>query len=182
MDESPRLMRHAGWLAGVAFGLLAVAVAQAQTVTDDFVTGGAAAAWAKWQPAMQAILDRKPDAPKGDQVELLLGELLAEQPSAFRIALLADRTTNRTALGGAILLLEQDAENKALGPNAQKIFELLEQGREQMNQADDGWYFCAVGRFDVAEANFRALLTGNPDPVALLEFTDRVKKRREILV
>ena len=171
------LVRQAGFVTGLALIIVVAAAAQAQTATDDFATGKAAAAWALWQPAMQATLDRDTD-----QAEQLFEELLAAEPSPFRIALLADRTINRTALGGAVLLFEQDYESEALGESGAQIAKLLEEGREQMNQADDGWYFCAIGRFDVARANFHALLDAEPDPVALLEFTDRVSKRREILI
>ena len=64
----------------------------------------------------------------------------------------------------------------------EKVFELLETGREQMNQADDGLYFASIGRFGIANANFQALLGSDPDPVALLEFADRVPKRHQVLV
>ena len=177
MLESRGLLRLTGLLAGFAFSLAGVAGVAAQGTMDDFATGAATTAWAKWQPAMQAVLDR--DAERSEE---LFGELLAEEPSAFRIALLADRTVNRTALGGAVLLLEQDYENNDLGPSGQRIAAMLEDGREQMNQADDGWYFCAIGRFDIAQANFQALMASDPDPVALLEFTDRVEKRRNMLI
>ncbi|MFH1747837.1 MAG: HEAT repeat domain-containing protein [Planctomycetota bacterium] len=164
-------LRLVGVLTGL--GLCLTATARA----DDFITGDAAASWAKWQPATQAILDRN-----SEQAESFFGELLELEPSPFRIALLADRTITRTALGGALLLLEQDYANDALEDNGKEIARLLELGREQMNEADDGWYFCAIGRFDVAHANFRSLLGADPDPVALLEFTDRVKRRRDILL
>ena len=155
----------------------AAAAAAESPATDGFITGAAAQAWEKWQTAMQAILERSMD-----KAEAAFGDLAALEPSAFRIALLADHTVQRTALGGAVLLFEQDLEAKALGVSGQKIAELLVAGREQRNEADDGWYFCQVGRFDVADANFKALLAGNPDPVALLEFTDQIRKRREILI
>ncbi len=188
----PRLVKS---LLGLCFQFLACGVLVAQTsatapapttaaspaaeasTTEGFITGAAAQAWDKWQAAMQAVLERAQD-----KAEAALGELLAMEPSPFRIALLADYAVQRTALGGAVLLFEQDMESKALGPNGQKIGDLLVSGREQMNEADDGWYFCQVGRFDVAEANFRALLATDPDPVALLEFTDRIKKRRDVLI
>ena len=178
MCKTPGFVRMAGLLAGFACVVAVAAPANAQTAMDEgFATGDAAAAWALWQPSMQAIVER--DAALADQ---LLGQLLRQEPSAFRVALLADRTTRRTALGGAILLLEQDYESGALEANATQIAELLATGREQMNEADDGWYFCTVGRFDVAAANFQALLDGDPDPVALVEFTDQVRRRREILL
>jgi CheY-like chemotaxis protein len=177
MYKLPGRPRRTG-VPAVLAGLLAGAVlAGAQAPLDDFPTGAAASAWSHWQPAMQAILDRS-----SEKAEQHFADLLATEPSALRIALLADRTVERTALGGAVLLLEQDAESKALGPNGQKMFDLLAAGREQMNQADDGWYFSAIGRFDVAEANFAALLSSQPDPVALLEFTDQVKRRRDVLI
>jgi len=157
--------------------IAAPGAAQVQTPAEGFVTGAAALAWETWQAAMQAILDHNPQ-----QAETLFGQLLAEDPSPLRIALLADHTVQRTAAGGAILLLEQDLEAGAAGPNGQAIGQRLELGREQMNEADDGWYFCQIGRFDVADANFRALLASDPDPVALLELAERVPKRREILI
>jgi HEAT repeat protein len=156
---------------------VAGAAAAESPATDGFITGAAAQAWEKWQTAMQAILERSMD-----KAEAAFGDLAALEPSAFSLALLADHTVQRTALGGAVLLFEQDLEAKALGANGQKIAELLVAGREQRNEADDGWYFCQVGRFDVADANFKALLAANPDPVALLEFTDQIRKRREILI
>ena len=177
MRKMRGLVSRAGLVTGLALSVVVAVAAQAQTATDDFATGRAAAAWTVWQPAMQAILDRD-----SDQAEQLFEQLLAAEPSPFRIALLADRTINRTALGGAVLLFEQDYESGALAESGQQVAKLLEDGREQMNEADDGWYFCAIGRFDVANANLRALLAAEPDPVALLEFTDNVSKRRDILI
>ncbi len=169
--------RVVGSILGVLFLLTSSVAASAQISTTGFATGPAALAWEKWQAALQAILSRDTD-----QAETLFGELLAHDPSAFRVALLADYAVNRGGAGGAVLLFEHDHEADALEPNGRGVAELLEAGREQMNQADDGWYFCQIGRFDVAEANFRALLDADPDPVALLEFTDRVPRRRDILL
>jgi CheY-like chemotaxis protein len=151
--------------------------APAQTSTDGFITGEAARAWQHWSAAMQAILARNEE-----QAEAAFGELLALDPSPFRIALLADYTVQQTAAGGAVLLFEQDFESKALGPQGQAVAEKLFVGREQVNQADDALYFSQIGRFDVAGANLRALLAADPDPVALLEFIDRVPRRRDILI
>jgi len=170
-------------LAGSIVGLLLVlgtggtAVAQTESSTHGFITGAAARAWEHWQAAMQAILDRDEE-----KAEAAFQTLLDGEPSPFRVALLADHTIQRTAAGGAVLLFEQDLEADALGPNGKTVGQLLLTGREQMNEADDGWYFCQIGRFDVADANFRALLGADPDPVALLEFTDRVAKRRDVLI
>lgn len=144
---------------------------------EEFVTGSAAAAWDKWQAAMKAVLSRDMAA-----AETALGEVVALEPSPLRIALMAERTINRTGDGGGVLLLEQDYAANALSENGKKVAEALDAGREQMNEADDGWYFSSLGRFDVAEANFKALLDSDPDPVALLEFADRVSKRLELLV
>ena len=182
MDTTSGFFRLTSLITGLVLGLALVPTLTAQTVMDDFATGAAATAWDTWQPALQAILQQETE-----QAERFFGDLLETEPSPFRIALLADRSITRTALGGAILLLEQDYESHqknqdTLGPNALRVAELLELGREQINEADDGWYFCAIGRFDVAHANFRTLLDSEPDPVALLEFTDRVKKRRDMLI
>jgi HEAT repeat protein len=178
MSRSPARLRLAGIAAVVALGAGAVPAAHAQSALDEgFATGDAAKAWALWQPAMKAILSRD-----SAEAEKLFTELLELNPSPFRIALMADRTASRTTLGGAILLLQQDLESKALDTSGQRVAEMLAEGREQMAEADDGWYFSSLGRFDVANANFRALLDSKPDPVALLEFTDQVARRRDLLL
>lgn len=177
MPSTARLSRPAAWFLLLAVLLTAVSSARAQLPADGFVTGAAAAAWEKWNTALEALLARDPDT-----AELMFEELLATEPSPFRIALLAERSIKRNENAGGVLLLEQDAEADALEASGQAVFELLETGREQMNEADDGWYFASIGRFGIANANFAALLNSDPDPVALLEFADRVPKRHRILV
>ncbi len=173
----------AGFLrrAGSLFALLTVVVAagagQSPPSTGGFITGQAAQAFDQWQAAMQALLERNTD-----KAEVAFETLLTGDPSPLRIALLADHTVNRTPAGGALLMFEQDEQAGALGPSGNEVAARLASGREQMAEADDGWYFCQIGRFDVADANFKALLAANPDPVALLEFADRTPKRRDILI
>ncbi len=162
---------------GPVLFLAAAGGAAAQPTTGGFITGAVADAWEKWQAALQALVERD-----SSRAEAAFSELLALDPSPFRVALLADHAVQRTALGGAVLSLEQDYEAGALSESGQLIAERLFAGREQMDQADDGWYFCQVGRFEVADANFRALLQADPDPVAVLEFTDQVARRRGILI
>ena len=142
---------------------------------SHFQTGPAIAAAGLWRNALTSM------AARGDS-ETAIGELLAAEPSPFRLALLAEHTELRTKQGGVLLTLEQDVANAKAGENAKKLWELLEQGREQMNQADDGWYFASVGQFGIAAANFHALVASTPDPVALLEFSERVQRRQQILV
>jgi len=157
------------------FGL--PATASAQVILDGFVTGQAAQAWESWQRACEALLAR--DA---SRAEAAFGELIAQGVSPLRLALCGERLIRQRTLAGALVLLEQDAEAGALGENGRKVFEAYQIGVEQMNQADDGFYFCSVGQFPVAAANFQALLSSQPDPVALLEFVDQDRRREEILV
>lgn len=161
----------------ICLGLAVCWICLSPASAQEFITGAAAQAWENWQPAMQAVLNRDRAA-----AETAFGELLKLDPSAFRIALLAEHMVMRTNMGGAVLLFEQDIENKAVGENGAQVGALLLTGREQMNEADDGWYWAALGRFDLSQANFRALLDSNPDPVALLEFADRVPRRTEMLI
>ena len=177
MPSTVRFSRPAASLLVLAFLFSGVGLARAQLAADEFITGDAAAAWEKWNTALEALLVRDPDT-----AEMMFEDLLAAEPSPFRIALLAERSIKRNINAGGVLLLEQDAEAEALQPGGQQVFELLEAGREQMNQADDGWYFASIGRFGIANANFQALLEGDPDPVALLEFVDRVPRRHQVLV
>jgi len=177
MFRSARTSTVASYRLGLVLVFAVATVAAAQTSTEGFVSGAVAQAWDKWQAALQALSERD-----SARTETAFSELLAMDVSPFRVALLADYTVQRTDLGGAVLLFEQDFEANALGPSGKALAERLQTGREQMNEADDGWYFCQIGRFDVADANFRALLKADPDPVAVLELTDQVPKRRDILM
>jgi len=177
MPAIVRLSHRTILLAVSAFLALNCATARAQIGESEFVTGQAAVAWEKWSAALTGLLYRDAAA-----AETAFDNLLATEPSAFRLALLAERSVKRNINAGGVLLLEQDAEAGDLGSSGQQIAELLEAGREQMNEADDGWYFASIGRFGIADANFQALLKQQPDPVALLEFVDRVPKRHSVLV
>ncbi len=177
MCSAAGLLRRAGSLF-VLLTVVAVAGAgQPPASTGGFITGEAARAFDQWQTAMQALLERN-----AEKAEDAFEALLAADPAPLRIALLADHTINRTPAGGALLMFEQDEQAGALGPSGSEVAKRLATGREQMAEADDGWYFCQIGRFDVADANFRALLAADPDSVALLEFADRTPKRRDILI
>jgi tetratricopeptide (TPR) repeat protein len=179
MCRTARSSRLAGPFLGLflVLNITVIANGQFEPMRSGFITGQAAQAWTHWQAAMQGILDRNDDA-----AEQAFGELLALEPSPMRIALLAEHTVKNTTLGGALLLFEQDSELGALEANGDQVAEMLEVGRERKNQADDTFYFSQLGRFDVAGANLTALLEADPDPVALLEFVDRVQRRRDIMV
>ncbi len=153
-----------------------VAGAAAQESMDGFVTGAAAQAWKKWEAAMQAVL-----AKDSETAETAFGELMALDPSPLRLALFRKRSID-SPLGGAVLLFEQDAEAGALGESGKQVAERLADGVERLNMAEDGWWFASIGRFDVAKANFDALLATDPDPVALLEFADQRRGRHDTLI
>lgn len=149
----------------------------AQPASDEFLTSDAREAWSLWRDGLQAVLDQDDRA-----AERAFGDLLGRNVSPLRLALLEQRASRRGNAGGALLLLEQDAEADRLGRNAGRLWERLKVGREQENQANDGWYFASLGRFRVANANFEALLEQNPDPVALMELADRYPERHRVLV
>lgn len=171
-----RTARVVGLAGLILLSSVAVAPALAVESVGAFATGDAARAWNIFEGALRAILEREKS-----RAEASFERLVEMSPSPLRVALLADYAVQKTTLGGAVLLFEQEREAGALGAAGQKVAELLEAGREQMNQADDGFYFCQLGRFDIADANLKALLASDVDPVGLLEFTDRVPRRREIL-
>ncbi|MCG3125802.1 MAG: hypothetical protein CHACPFDD_00629 [Phycisphaerae bacterium] len=175
MSIAARAVRLAGCCVVLSVALR-VPPTSGQISAQGFVTSAAADAWSKWEAATTAIM-----AKDAAGLEKAFGELLALNPSAFRVALLAERSSAR-GQGGAVLLFEQDVESGKLSESGKRVAELLAAGREQMNEADDGWYFASIGRFDISDANFKALLASDPDPVAVLEFADRVAKRQEILV
>src|SRR5262249_5648579 len=63
-----------------------------------------------------------------------------------------------------------------------KVAGKIKQGQKQQAMAEDGWHFAAIGRFEYADANFKALDESNPDPVALLELARQNPNRQTILV
>ena len=177
MPTTARLSRPAASLLLSLVLISGVGFAYGQLAEGEFVTSKAASAWQAWDAAMEALLARDRDA-----AEKHFGELLALEPSPLRVAMLAERSVKRNINAGGVLLFEQDVEADTIGDNGKKVFTLLDTGREQLNEADDGWYFASIGRFGIANANFEALLASKPDPVALLEFADRVPRRQKILV
>lgn len=154
-----------------------VAAAPAQTSDETFISGIAGQAWQAWQQALSLLIERDANG-----AEAAFGQLLDYNPSPMRLALFADRSTQRGNLAGGVLLLQQDAQSGALEEHGKAVAEMLDVGREQLNEADDGWYFASIGQFPIAKANFEALLAQKPDPVALLEFADRDARRHLILV
>lgn len=176
MAHAARPFHLAGLLA-LTLSLACPLTARAQLGEEEFVTGAASAAWDAWQKGLQAVLARDNAAS-----DAAFGQLLALKPSPLRVAILEQRTSERTNLAGGVLMLEQDKDANALSANAKTVVGLLDAGREQRAEADDGWYFCRIGRFDVANANFNALLNSKPDPVALLEFAERLPDRTEVLL
>ncbi|MBW7905000.1 MAG: hypothetical protein LC135_06880 [Phycisphaerae bacterium] len=178
MANFAKPLRSAVGIVNLLLFLLApVSSVRAQSSVDGFVTGEAARAWDHWQAAMRAIIDRNAGAAEAEFARLMEADV-----SPLRLALMADRTLRETNQGAGLVLLEQDATSGALSDNGKAVYERLQQGEEHLNQADDGFYFSSLGQFAVANANFEALLASKPDPVALLEFVDRVEKREEILV
>src|SRR5215471_13744618 len=103
MVECARQHRLVAVSISIICALSGVSFAYAQAA-EAFVTGSAAAAYEKWQAAMEAILNRaNPDA-----AETAFTELMALNPSPLRIALLAERSILRNEGGGGVLLLEED--------------------------------------------------------------------------
>src|SRR5262249_10258720 len=131
----------------------ATPLAVAQEMTDDMV-GQNEKAWRTWKSAMTALeKDKFEDAVKQ------LDEISKMSLSPLRLALMADRT-------GTLRFEQAVASNKA-GDSGKAILEQVNVGRKQKALAEDGWHFAAIGRFEYANSNFKALVDANPDPVAL---------------
>jgi len=150
------------------FGLGVSASARAQEVADDMV-GQTPLSWQLWKAATDAAT-RNDEAEVGKQLE----QLAALKLSDLRLAQMADRT-------GSVVVEEMAKSGHA--PAAVKdIVAKIELGRKQKAMAEDGWHFAAIGRFNYADANFKALLDSNPDPVALLELARQNPNRHTILI
>lgn len=171
-----RTGQRGGWLVGTLLASLLTPLATAQ-FNEALLTRDAVEADEAWREAMTAVLAQDEAAS-----EAAFGNLLEMNVTPLRLALLEQQSTRRGAGGGATLLLEQDAQADRLGDNARQIYDQLLIGREQRAQANDGWYFASLGRFDIANANFVALLDQEPDPIALLEFSDQYQDRHAILL
>lgn len=176
MSLVTRTCRHGGWLVCTLLASLTIPLATAQT-NEALLTVAAVDADKAWKAAMDGIFAQDESA-----AEDAFGQLLEDEVSPLRLALLEQRSTRTGAGGGAVLLLDQDAQADKLPDNARQIYDRLLVGREQRAQANDGWYFASLGRFDIANANFLALLAQEPDPVALLEFSDQYPDRHAILL
>ncbi len=154
-------------LIGLA-ALLFAPAARAQEITDDMV-GQNEVAWQVWSTAMQFVERGKfDDAKKG------FDAIADMKLSDLRLALMADRT--------GTLRLEEAVKDDKLGDSAKKLLAQITNGRRQRQLAEDGYHFAAIGRFNYADANFKALVDSNPDPVALLELSRYNPARTQTLV
>ncbi len=142
--------------------------AAAQELTDDMV-GQNESAWNSWHTAMRALeRDEKAEATK------LLDSIATMSLSDLRLALMADRS--------GTLRLEAWASEDGAPAVATELVAKITAGRRHRGLAEDGWHFAAIGRFQYADANFKALIDANPDPVALLELARQNPNRHDILV
>ena len=176
MSFVSRTGQRGGWLVCTLLALVLTPLATAQ-YNEALLTRDAVLANEAWLEAMNALLAQDEAA-----ADAAFDKLLDMNVSPLRLAMLEQRSTKSGSGGGAVLLLEQDAQADRLSDSAKKIYDLLVVGREQRAEANDGWYFASLGRFDIANANFVALLDQEPDPVALLEFSDQYKDRHAILL
>ncbi len=144
------------------------AVAAESDLTEDMV-GQTEDSWTAWQAATRSLeRDAKDDAARQFDAVDALGL------SDLRLALMADRTGS--------LRLEQWAAAADAPASVKQIVEKIARGRKQKALAEDGWHFAAIGRFNYADANFKALTDENPDPVALLELARQNPNRHTILI
>ena len=139
-----------------------------QELAEDMV-GQPADAWVTWQAAMRA-LEREELDKAGKELEAIAGMKLSD----LRLCLMADRTGS--------IRLQQWAATADAPDVVKRIVEKVEAGRKQRALAEDGWHYAAVGRFNYADANFKALADSNPDPVALLELARLNPSRHQILL
>ncbi len=142
--------------------------AAAQEMTDDMV-GQDEKAWVAWATATKT-LEREDLAEAGKHFEAVAAMNLSD----LRLALMADRTGTVRFDAWA----QKDDAPAAVKALSQKI----KNGLRQKALAEDGWHYAAVGRFEFADAQFKALDESNPDPVALLELARRNPNRHTILI
>jgi hypothetical protein len=151
-----------------ALGLAITGPVVAQQLEEDMV-GQPADAWTTWQAATRA-LEREELDKAGKELEAIAGMKLSD----LRLCLMADRTGS--------IRLQQWAASAGVPEAVKQIVSKIEAGRKQRALAEDGWHYAAVGRFNYADANFKALAESNPDPVALLELARMNPNRHQTLL
>lgn len=139
-----------------------------QQLADDMV-GQTSESWALWQQAIGSI-----EREQAQEADDLLGQVLALSLTDLRLSLMADRSGS--------LRLEQLAETEDAGDNIKSVVDKIKSGTRKKQLAEDGWHYAAIGRFEYANASFKALDDSNPDPVALLELARRNPNRHLLLV
>ncbi len=155
--------------AAIVSSLAVVAMpAIGQELADDMV-GQNAQAWTIWNDVQHAL--ERNDLTQGGA---LIERLVSENQSDLRLALMADR--------GSSIRLEQWAEQDDAPAMVKTIVQKMASGRRQRSLAEDGWHLAAIGRFQLADAHFKALDEANPDPVALLELARQNPNRHDILL
>jgi hypothetical protein len=153
---------------GLACILGLVTPLAAQEMTDDMI-GQDENAWAVWSSATRA-LEREELEPAGKLFEAVGALSLSD----LRLALMADRS-------GTVRLENWGAKDDAPA-GVKSLLPKIAAGRKQRMLAEDGWHGAAIGRFDWADANFKALVESDPDPVALLELARKNQNRQIILI
>ncbi|HWL93554.1 MAG TPA: HEAT repeat domain-containing protein [Phycisphaerae bacterium] len=149
--------------------LAAPSVTRAQELTEDMV-GQNDKAWEAWNALIRAVERGEMDA-----AATVVDSITAFNLSELRLALMADRTPGT-------LRFEQWAEREDAPAPAKAILEKLKTGRRQQMLAEDGLHMAVVGRFNYADANFKALIESNADPVALVELIRQNPNRQDTLL
>lgn len=139
-----------------------------QELADDMV-GQHLGAWDAWSAAMRSV-ERDDTADASAKLEQIVPLKLSD----LRLALMADRT--------GTVRLEQWAAKDDAPAGVKALAEQIKNGRRQKGLAEDGLHFAVIGRFGYADANFKALIDSNPDPVALLELVRYNANRQDTLL
>ncbi len=162
-------LRYFSALIALALLPALASVAYAQEGLPDNAVGQNEKLWRDWKAAMRLV-----DRGQLEEASPMFEALATEDTSDLRYALMADRTgTTRLEFWST----QDDAPQ-----GVKTIVEKIKNGRRQRGLAEDGWHFAAVGRFKMADANFKALIESEPDPVGLLELARRNPNRNEILI
>lgn len=151
-----------------SFIAVAPSISLGQQMADDMV-GQNEVGWLNWSATMRNIeRDELTDATTG------IDTIAPLNLSDLRLALMADRT--------GTVRLEQWADKDDAPASVKDLVSKIKNGRRQKTLAEDGLHMAVVGRFNYADANFKALIDSNPDPVALLELVRYNANRQDTLV